>query len=97
MAMVVGSLEVTLRLHGVRSLKEKRKVRLALLSKLRNGFKLAAAETDDQDTWDALTIGVAAVGPHRGPVEQVLRDAAEHIARGDYGELLDERIEIERY
>lgn len=95
--MVVGSLEVTLRLHGVRSLKEKRKIRQSLLSKIRTGFKLAAAEVDDQDTWDALTVGVAAVGPHRGPVEQVLRDACDYIANGDYGELLDERIEIERY
>lgn len=95
--MIVGSLEVTLRLHGVRSLKEKRAIRQSLLSKIRTGFKLAAAETDDQDTWDALTVGIAAVGPHRGPVQQVLRDAADYIASGDYGELLDERTEIERY
>ena len=95
--MIVGSLEVTLRLHGVRSLKEKRRIRLSLLSKLRTGFKLAASETDDQDIWDALTIGIATVGPHRGPVQQVLRDACDYIANGDYGELLDDRMEIERY
>lgn len=95
--MVVGSLEITLRLHAIRSLKEKRKIRQSLLSKMRSGFKLAAAETDDQDILDGLTIGLAAVGPHRGPVEQVLRDAADYIAAGDYGEILDERLELERY
>jgi uncharacterized protein YlxP (DUF503 family) len=95
--VVVGSLEVTLRLHGVRSLKEKRRIRQSVVSKLRNGFKVAVAETDDQDTWDALTIGVATVGPHRGPVEQVLRDASDWIAASGVGEVLDERLEIERY
>ena len=95
--MVVGSLEMSLRLHGVRSLKEKRKPRMMILSKLRNRFHLAAAEVDDQDTWNVLTIGMATVGPHRGPVEQALKDAADWVADTGVGEITLEQMEIERY
>lgn len=95
--MVVGALEISLRLHGVRSLKEKRRPRQMLVSKLRNRFKVAVAEVDDQDTWDLLTLGLATVGPHRGPVERALRDAADWIAESGVGEVAMERLEIERY
>ena len=95
--MVVGSMEVSLRMEVMRSLKEKRRPRQMLLSKLRHRFKLAAAEVDDQDTWDMLTIGIATCGPHRGPVERALRDAVDWIASTGVGEIAFERLELERY
>jgi uncharacterized protein YlxP (DUF503 family) len=95
--MVVGSLEISLRMEGIRSLKEKRKPRQMLISRLRTRFRLAASEVDDQDTLNVLTLGLATVGPHRGPVEQVLRDAAEWIVSMGIGEVTLEQLEIERY
>ena len=95
--MIVGSLRLTLRLAGCRSLKEKRAPRRSITSRIRTTFKVAVAEVDDQDLWNSLVLGIAAVGPDRGPVERVLRDVADFVEELGYGELIEEILEIERY
>jgi uncharacterized protein YlxP (DUF503 family) len=95
--MVVGSLSVSLRLHGVRSLKEKRRPRRMLCDSIRSRFKVAAGEVADQDTWDLLTLGFSTVGPERGPVEQVLRAVLEHIEGTGEGEVIAQALRFERY
>jgi uncharacterized protein len=94
--MVVGSLRLTVRLHGCRSLKEKRRPRQMLTSRIRSTFKVAVAEVADQDVWTLITLGVAAVGPDRGPVEQVLRDVASFVDELGVGELIEDTVEILR-
>ncbi len=95
--MIVGSLRFTVRLHGCRSLKEKRKPRLSLSQKIRNNFRVSVSEVADQDVLNMLTIGVATVGPHRAPVEQVLRKVADFVEESGIGELVDEELHFERY
>jgi len=95
--MVVGSLSVSLRLHGVRSLKEKRRPRRMICDKVRSKFKVAAAEVADHDTWDLLTLGFSTLGPDRGPVESVLRSVAEFIESTGEGEVIAETLRFERY
>ena len=94
--MVTGTLRLSIRLHGCRSLKEKRRPRQMLRDQIRNRFKVAVAEVADQDTWDLLTLGVAAVGPDRVPVERVLQQVAEMVEASGVGELLEDRTEIHR-
>ncbi len=94
--MVVGSLRLVLRLHGSRSLKEKRRPRRMLTDRLKNKFNVAVSEVDSQDVWNLLTLGVVAVGPDRGPVEKTLRDVAEFVADFGEGELIEDVIAIER-
>ncbi len=94
--MVVGSLRLTLRLPGCRSLKEKRQPRQSITSRIRNTFKVAVAEVDDQDLWNSLVLGVAAIGPDRGPVERVLRDVADFVEELGIGELIGETVEFHR-
>ena len=94
--MVIGSLKLTIRLHGCHSLKEKRAPRQAITSRLRSRFKVAVAEVADQDQWNSLVLGIAAVGPDRGPVERVLRHVADFVEEQGIGELIEELVEIHR-
>ena len=93
--MVVGTLRLCVRLHGCRSLKEKRRARRSLIDRIRNRHRVAVAEVDTQDVWTLLTIGVAAIGPDRGPVEQVLMAVANQVADSGQGELIDEDLQVD--
>lgn len=95
--MIVGAIRLTLRLHGCRSLKEKRRPRQALAQKIRNAFSVSVSEVADQDVLNMLTLGVATVGPHRQPVEQVLERVADFVEESGIGELVDQELHIERY
>lgn len=94
--MIVATLRLSLRLHGCRSLKEKRRPRRMLTDSLRSRFGVAVAEVADQDTWDLLTLGVAAVGPERAPVEATLQRVADYVAERGVGELVAEELSFMR-
>ena len=94
--MVTGTLRLSIRLHGCRSLKEKRRPRQMLRDRIRNRFEVAVAEVADQDTWDLLTLGVATVGPDREPVERVLQQVAQMVEQEAVGELIEDSIVIHR-
>ena len=47
--MIIGACTITLHLHGVRSLKEKRSIIKSLQARLRNEFNVSVAEVDAQD------------------------------------------------
>jgi len=96
-AMVVGSLRLTLRLHGVASLKAKRSPRQKIVQRVRNRFKVAAGEVDTQDVWNLLTLGFSAVGPSEAAVDRVLHDVADFVEELAEGELIDEEFFIERH
>ncbi len=82
--MVVGSLEVHLRMDGCRSLKEKRRVLRSLIDRLRRDLHLSVAEVGDHDLWNVAVVGVACVGVDRVSVEQSLTLALNTIdACGD--------------
>ena len=95
--MIVGSLKFSLRLPASHSLKDKRRPRRMLTDKIRQRFKVAVAEVADQETLNLITLGVAAVGPDRAPVEAVLRAVADFVEETGEGELISERIELVRY
>ncbi len=94
--MVVGTLRISLRLHGCRSLKEKRRPRRMLTDRIRSRFHVAVAEVDHQDTWNMLTLGIAAVGPDRVPVEKALRAVVEFVDSMGTGELVEDTLSFHR-
>lgn len=59
--MIIGTLRLEFRLHGVFSLKEKRKSANSLKQKLRNVFNVAVAETEAQDSHQTLVLGVVTI------------------------------------
>ncbi|MDK2920726.1 MAG: uncharacterized protein PWR24_283 [Desulfonauticus sp.] len=77
--MIVGILKVTFRLHGIFSLKEKRKISSSLKQKLRNKYNIAIAEVENQDSTDFLTIGVSTLSNEMRQTESILSKVKDSI------------------
>ncbi len=60
--MIVGTGLITLRLHDCRSLKGKRKVVKAMISRLRNNFNASVAEVGSNDIYQKAEIGFSLIG-----------------------------------
>ncbi|KUJ96642.1 MAG: hypothetical protein XD41_0402 [Desulfonauticus sp. 38_4375] len=77
--MIVGILKVTFRLHGIFSLKEKRKISSSLKQKLRNKYNISIAEVENQDSTDFLTIGVSTLSNEMRQTESILSKVKDSI------------------
>lgn len=93
--MIIGACTITLYLHGVHSLKEKRSIIKSVLARLRHEFNVSTAEVDAQDSHVRAVLGVACVSGSseyaRGQLEAVVRWIEEH--RPDT-QLIDYDIEL---
>ncbi len=70
--MHVGALRIQLRIRGMRSLKEKRKVVKSLIADIGRAYPVAVAEVDHQDLWQRADLGVAVVSDSPGHVDRML-------------------------
>ncbi|MBM7867327.1 DUF503 family protein [Heliobacterium gestii] len=77
--MSVGYSEVSLHIHGVDSLKGKRRVLKSIIERLRGKFNISVAEVDQHDLWQASVIGLAIVSNDRTHIRQVLDAAVRQI------------------
>ncbi|MFI5385703.1 MAG: DUF503 domain-containing protein [Fimbriimonadales bacterium] len=75
--MVVGSIELQLRLEGCQCLKDKRRVLRGFMARIRRDFNVAIAEVDDHDLWGNATIGVACVSNDAHHAESVLQHVVD--------------------
>lgn len=94
--MVVGLLEIDLRLEGVNSLKDKRHIIRGLIEKLRRDFQVAASEVGDHDLWGNAVLGIAAVSNDTQHVESILAKVIERIEGQPELEIVGSWQEIER-
>ncbi len=93
--MKVALCRVSLRLHGVRSLKEKRQVAQSLITRVNNRFNVAIGEVDDNDLWQRLTLGISCVSNDGRHANETISKVVDFI--GDMrseAELLDCELEI---
>ncbi len=86
--MAVIAVLLTLRLTGIRSLKQKRAVVRSLVERMRSRLRLAVAETGDQDRLDAAQIGFAVVSGELPEARRLADDArrfadSELLGRGE--------------
>jgi len=91
--MVIGTLEVKLTIMGARSLKEKRRV----LKSLKDRFlkmNVSVAEVDDQDKWQASSLGFALVSNDAGYINSVLDRIARALSEHPDVELIHQKAEI---
>lgn len=79
--MVVGTLELHLRIEGSFSLKDKRRVLRSLMDRVRREFQVSVAEVGDQDLWNVATVGVACVSNNQAHSESVLASVVEAFDR----------------
>ena len=82
--MVIGVLQLDLRLHGPQSLKQKRSVIQKVLARCRNRFPASCAEVGHQELWQRALLGFAVVSSSEQVVAPILtRIEDEVLASGE--------------
>ncbi len=92
--MVAGILKITVRIGGMTSLKDKRRVIKSLLEKIKAKFNISAAETGRQDEWNICEMGFSCVSnqtPHADSMLSAIFRFIEYDARV---EIIDSHSEI---
>ncbi|MDP6618794.1 MAG: DUF503 domain-containing protein [Nitrospinota bacterium] len=92
--MVIGVCTIELRIHGGRSLKEKRRVLRSVKDRIRNRFNVSIAEVDYQDKWQRALLALAAVSNERNHVTGLLESALSAVESMGLAEIVDAEIEI---
>lgn len=93
--MVVGICTIRLSIPANHDLKGKRRVLQSLMAKMRESFNVSVAEVDEQDKWQAATLGVVAVSSDQAYLHGLLTKVVNSLerARSD-ASLLDFEIEM---
>ena len=92
--MIIGVLRLTLLLHGVGSLKEKRGILKRLRDRVRHRFNVSWAEVDDQDEHGRATIGVVVVSSDVRYLDGQLNKVVEEVEAAYLAELVDRQMEL---
>jgi len=93
--MIVGLCTIYLRIPANHSLKGKRQVLKSLLARVRKDFNVSIAEVEQQDVWQAATLGVACVSADAAYAHGLLTRVVQAISayRLD-AEIVDYQIEM---
>lgn len=86
--MVVSFYEITLRLPGALSLKEKRSALKSLLSRLRQRFNISVAEVGEQDKWQVSLIAAACVSADSVMAHQLMEQVLHYIEKDGSTEII---------
>jgi uncharacterized protein YlxP (DUF503 family) len=92
--MVIGSLEVRLRIREARTLKDKRQVVKSILERLRNSFNVSAAEVDALDKYQLAVLGIAMVSNEAYHVRTALEQIVEVLRRHPIAEFISHELEV---
>jgi uncharacterized protein len=92
--MIVGCCRVTLVLHGVRSLKEKRSIVKTILHRVVNKHRVSGAEVGRQDSHDGAELGFAMVGTNRRILNAAMDKILLQIEELGLAEVIGEDLEI---
>jgi uncharacterized protein YlxP (DUF503 family) len=79
--MPVAAMTIELRIEHAQSLKDRRQVVRSLKEKLGHGFNISVAELDEAVTWQAATIGVAAISGSRDYLTGLMRQVEDAVTR----------------
>ena len=92
--MLIGSCWIEIRIPGVRSLKEKRRVVKSLKEQIRNRFNVSVAEVGALDSWQRAEIGICCVSNSRARSDQMLAKVVDKIHRDPRLQLIDYQTEV---
>ena len=92
--MVIGVLQMKLRLPEAHSLKEKRWTMKSLLTRIRNKFNVSIAELDSHDAWQRAILGVAHMGNDRRFGNEILDKVLRFTEGVKQIEVVDSRLEF---
>ncbi len=91
--MVIGACELRLLIVGAHSLKEKRKALKSLKDRL-SRMNVSVAEVDDNDKWQAATLGITLVSNETAFIQSVIDKIIQGIELTGEIEILGSRTEI---
>ena len=94
--MIVGTLEMHLRIDGSYSLKDKRRVLRSLLDQSRRDFLVSIAETADHDLWNVATVGAACVSNDSRHATGVLQKVLDRFDACPEVSVVSSLIEVDR-
>ena len=92
--MVVGIGMITFRLHGTRSLKEKRKIVKSIISRLRNSFNASVSEVGSNDIYQRAEVGFAMAGNDRLLMNSKIDKMFNMADEMGLAEIVDTKMEI---
>ena len=93
--MNVGVGKVSLRIPENMDLKGKRQVLKSIMGRVRGRFDVAVAEVDDNDMWQAATIGICCISNNKRHSNEVISRVVRFIESSRFDvEILDYSIEI---
>lgn len=92
--MNLGYCSLKFYLHGNDSLKGKRRVIRAIKDRLKNKFNVSVAEVGDQDVWQSIHLGVAAVNSDAQYLDGLFKQLVTFIDNMNLAEMTDCQTEI---
>lgn len=92
--MQVGVLQLRLHIPWAHSLKEKRMVVKSLEDRLRSVYRVAVAETDEQDIHQIAVLGVACVAGDTAQADSILDSIVGYVETHTDAQLLEVRREL---
>jgi uncharacterized protein YlxP (DUF503 family) len=95
--MVIGVLQLDLRLHGPQSLKQKRAVIQKLLARCRNRFPASCSEVGHQDLWQRTLLGFAVVSSSEQVIAPILTRIEEEVLASGELDLINVDTEFIHY
>jgi uncharacterized protein YlxP (DUF503 family) len=93
--VVVGSLEIEILIGESHSLKARRRVVKSLKDRIRAKFNVSVADVGDQDVWQRITLGVAAVSNDRRFLNEVLSKVLDVVGGDPRVEIIEQRMTID--
>ena len=93
--MNVGVGKVSVRIPENMDLKGKRQVLKSIMGRVRGRFDVAVAEVDDNDMWQAATLGICCISNNKRHSNEVISKVVHFIESSRFDvEILDYSIEI---
>jgi uncharacterized protein YlxP (DUF503 family) len=92
--MLIGLLQLELRIAGSHSLKDKRQVIQSLIEQVRRRFNVSVAEVGHQDAWQAAILGIACVSNERRFLDEAMSKAERFFESDPRIEIVNSQVEI---
>ncbi len=92
--MVIGILELEIKLFFSDSLKNKRRIIKSLIDRIRNNFNVSVSEIRHQDLWQRAGLGIALLTTEGKFAQSILSKIVDFIKKDKKISLIDSRMEI---
>ena len=92
--MRVGCCAIRFVLHGNRSLKGKRRIIRTIKDRVRNKFNISVAEVGNQEDWQILQLGIAAIGNNELNLDDLLNRVVNFIDAMGLAEMIYHEIKL---